>query len=116
MEVVDVVATRAIRSACADGGAILESLREERRCVAAVLRGLDASRWKKPSTNLERGRKEQALVESSTNACGTYSTFVSNILDNYLLTFFRCLRGREGRQSARGVVMVMDERQPRRHR
>jgi len=40
----DVVVTRTIRSTCADGGAILTSLGEGGRCMAAVLRGLDASR------------------------------------------------------------------------
>jgi len=68
-------------------------------------------------TSKEVGRSRHSSNHRRMPVVPIAHTFVNNILDGYLLTFFRRLRGREGCQSARGViVMVKDERQPRRHR
>ena len=104
------MATSAIRSACADGGAILKSLGEERRCSVAVLRSLDASRWKKPllQTSKEVGRSRHSSNRRRMPVIPIAHTSVSNILDSYLLTFFVVFAvGRDA--SARGVRVMVKE-------
>ena len=94
--------------------AILTSLGEGRRCMAAVLCGLDALQWKKPlsQTLKEVGRSRHSSMIRRMPVVPIARTFVSNTIDNCLLTFFHRLRGWEGRRSEceRVAVMVKDKR------
>jgi len=58
--------------------------------MAAVLRDLDASRWKKPlpQTSKEVGRSRHSSMIRRIPVVPIARTFVSNILDNCLHTFF----------------------------
>jgi len=89
--------------------------------MAAVLRGLDASQWRKPlpQTSKEVGRSRHSSMIRRMPVVPIACTFVSNLLDNCLLTFFHRLRGWEGCRSECErvvvVVMVKDVKQPHCH-